>query len=77
MMVVDWKDSVSAAPLILCPMCSWTDALHTVFGDKVAISSLIPGVKIHLGEQVFPGGTHAQQAVDQPQFVGADGRPLN
>jgi hypothetical protein len=46
--------------------------LHTVIGEKMAISPTSPGVKTLLGEQVSPVGTCAQQAVDQPQLRGAD-----
>jgi hypothetical protein len=39
----------------------------------VAISLPSPEVKTLLGEQVSPGRTCAEQAVELPQLVGADG----
>lgn len=61
--------------MILYPLCSWPVPLHTAIREKVAISPLSPRVKTSLGEQVSPCGTHAQQAMKQPQLVGADGGP--
>jgi hypothetical protein len=53
-------------------MCSWLAPLHTVIGEKVAVSLPSPGVKTLLGEQVFPCGTCEQRAVGQPQLKGAN-----
>jgi hypothetical protein len=72
--MVDWKDLDPAAPQFLFSTLSWLALLHTIYGDKVALSPLSPRVKTLLGEQVSPGRTHAQRAVDQPQLTGADGR---
>ena len=71
----DWKDPVQDVPLIFHPVCSRPAQLHTVIGEKVAVSPLGSGVKTILGEQVIPGGTHAQLAVENPQLAGADGVP--
>ena len=38
--------------------------LDGVIGEKVAVSPPSPGVKTLLGEQVFPGETHAQWFVE-------------
>jgi hypothetical protein len=73
--MADHKDPVPAAPLILCPVCSWQAPLHLVIGEKVAVSPQSLEVKILLGEQVSPGRTCAQWAVEQPQLAGTDGRP--
>jgi hypothetical protein len=72
--MAEWKDHVQAASLILHPMCSWPAPLHTVIGEKVAVSPPNSGVKTLLGKQVSPGRTHAQQAMEQPQFTSADVR---
>ena len=72
--MVDWKDLDPAAPQFLFSTLSWLALLHTIYGDKVALSPLSLRVKTLLGEQVSPGRTHAQRAVDQPQLTGADGR---
>ena len=71
--MVDRKHPFPAAvSLFLCSMCSWLAQIHTIIGGKVAISSLSLGVKALLGEQVLPGWTCAQWAVEQPQLAGAD-----
>jgi hypothetical protein len=38
----------------------------TVIGEKEEISPLNPGVRVLLGDQLSPGGTCVQQAVEQP-----------
>jgi hypothetical protein len=70
--MVDRKNPGPAAPLILKPMCSWLAPLHTVIGEKVSVSTLSPGVKILVGEQVSSVWTYTQQAVEEPQLMGAD-----
>ena len=62
----DWKDPVPSVPLLLCPVHSWLVLLQTVIVEKVNISSLGQGVRVLLGDQLSPGGTHAQWAVEQP-----------
>ena len=47
--------------------------LQTDMGEKVEIAPLGPGMRALLGDQLFPGSTHAQPAVEQPQLLGADG----
>jgi len=47
--ILDWKDPVPAAPLILC---SWSAPLHTVIGEKVAVLPPCPGAKSLLEEEV-------------------------
>jgi hypothetical protein len=49
--------------------------LQKIIEEKIAISPLNPGVKTLLGEQVSPGRTTSQQAMNQPQLRGRDGRP--
>lgn len=71
----DLKDPVSAAPLFLCFTCSWTAPLQRIIREKVAISPLSPGVKVLLRKQLFPCRTRAQQAVQQPQLLGANSGP--
>jgi hypothetical protein len=71
----DWKDPFLASPLILCPVCSWLALLHAVIGEKVAFSPLSLGVKAFLGEEGASVRTLAQQAMDEPQLRGTDGRP--
>jgi hypothetical protein len=66
------KDPVPAAPLS-CTLCDRHLSRLTVIGDKVTISPLNPGMRTLLGEQLSPGRTCVQQAVEQPQLLGADG----
>ena len=61
----NWKDPVPAVPLILGPVCSCLAPLHTVIGEKVAISPLSLGVKALLGEQLSPAETCVRRTVEQ------------
>ena len=69
----DQKDSVRTIPLFLCPMCCYLLQFLTVIGEKVEISPLNLGVRTLLGEQLSPGETCVQRAVEQPQVLSADG----
>jgi hypothetical protein len=73
--MADHKDPVPAAPLILHPMCSWPAPLHTVTGEKVAVSPHSPGVKNTPGRTDLSWQERCTEAVKQPQLEGADGRP--
>jgi hypothetical protein len=48
---------------------------HTVIGEKVAVTPLSLGMKALLGEQLSPGRTCAEWAVEQPVLQGVNGGP--
>ena len=75
--MVDWKDLDPAAPQFLFSTLSWLALLHTIYGDKVALSPLSPRVKTLPGDQLSPGGTCVQRAVEQPQLMDVDGGLLH
>jgi hypothetical protein len=66
---MDQKGPVPTAPLIFRLVSSGLAPLHTVIGEKVAVSPPSPEVKTLLGEQVSPGWTCAQWALEQPQLT--------
>ena len=62
-----WQDPVPAALSLLYSWHSWLySPPSTVTRDKMAVPSPNLGVKALLGDQISPGRTGVQTAVEQP-----------